>query len=188
VAVTSSLRSALLLLLCALPLGGAAQSFDREHTRFGFELRTRWGNAIEGRFPQYEGEVTTLPDGRHQVRIRLATAALEVEGPERYTRFARGERFFDAPRHPWVEFLSDPYPAALLQSGGRLRGTLSMHGISRYENFVLMPQACARPARACDVVARGSVSRADYGLDGWRFVLVDRVQFTLRVRLQDAPP
>jgi len=175
------------LLLCALPLGSAAQPFDAEHSRFGFELRTRWGQRVEGDFPRYEGEVTELPDGRHQVRIRLATAEVEVEGPPRYTRFARGERFFDAPRHPWVEFQSDPYSPALLQGGGRLRGTLSMHGVSRIETFVLAPSTCARPARDCDVLAYGSVSRTDYGLDGWRFVILDRVQFNLRVRLhQDA--
>lgn len=187
--MTSNLRNALLLLLlCALPLGGAAQSFDREHTRFGFELRTRWGQQIDGRFPVYEGEVTTLPDGRRQVRIRLATAAIEVDGPERYAQFARGERFFDAPRYPWVDFLSDPYSPVLVQTGGRLRGVLTMHGVSRYESFELAPQSCERPSRACDVVAHGNVSRSDYGLDGWRFVLVDRVQFNLRVRLQEAAP
>jgi len=183
VAVTSNLRIACLWLLCALPFASAAQSFDPEHSRFGFELRTRWGQRIVGTFPRYEGEVAQLPDGRRQVRIRLATDAVEIAGPRRYALLARGERFFDAARYPWIEFLSEPYPAQLSQAGGRLRGTLTMHGISRSEVFQLAPSACARPALDCDVVAHGSVRRDDYELDSWRFAMADRVEFTLRVRL-----
>ena len=40
----------------------------------------------------------------------------------------------------------------------------------------------------CDVVASGSISRDDYGLDGWQFALMDRVRFNLRVRLLEAAP
>jgi hypothetical protein len=35
------------------------------------------------------------------------------------------------------------------------------------------------------VIAQGSVSRADYGLESWRWALVDEVRFRLRVRLQE---
>ncbi|RPE80060.1 YceI family protein [Vulcaniibacterium tengchongense] len=187
-----------LLLCAALALPGLAsadsaqpapvQGFDPAHTRFGFELRTRWGQKVAGDFPRYEGEVETLPDGRRTVRIRLATGAVRVGDSERHTRLARGPRFFDAERYPLIEFVSEPHPYALVQDGGRLRGKLTMHGVSRIETFVIDPAGCARPGRDCDVVARGSVSRADYGLDGWQFALLDRVRFTLRVRLRPEPP
>ena len=29
-------------------------TFDPHHTRFGFELRTRWGQRVSGQFPQYD--------------------------------------------------------------------------------------------------------------------------------------
>ncbi len=97
------------MLLCvtfgsALPAFVSAQALDPTHSRFGFELRTRWGQVIVGNFPRFEGEVVDLADGRRQVRIRVATASVEVNGSERYTRFARGGRFLDAAQHPWVEF------------------------------------------------------------------------------------
>lgn len=166
----------------------AYRAFDPAHTRFAFELRTRWGQRISGQFPAYDGELVSLPDGRYQVHIRLRTDAVEVAGSERYTALARGPGFFDAQRHPWIEFLSEPHYLELAQSGGRLRGRLSMHGASRIETFALLPSACARPGRDCDVVAQGRVSRDDYGLDGWKLLLGDTVRFTMRVRLQDDTP
>lgn len=183
------LHAICLALLCALPWAAGAQqllgTFDPAHTQFGFELRTRWGQKVSGTFPRYEGEVVVLPDGRHQVRIRLATASVEVAGSERYTKIARGEGFFDAGRHPLIEFVSEPHPPALAHDGGKLRGRLSMHGVGRIETFVLLPSTCARPGEDCDVVAAGSVSRDAFGLDGWKLALADRVRFSMRVRLQD---
>ena len=171
------------------PLAAGMQAgFDPDHTRFGFELRTRWGQRVAGTFPSYDGELVVLPDGRHQVRIRLATAAVEVAGSRRYTELARGPRFFDASHHPLVEFVSDPHPPALVQTGGPLRGQLTMRGVSRGESFVLAPSTCARPGRDCDAVASGSVDRGDYALDGWRLALGDTVSFQLRLRLREPVP
>lgn len=47
--------------------------FDTTHSRFGFEIRTRFGQRIEGQFPRFDGWITVLPDGRHQVRLRMFT-------------------------------------------------------------------------------------------------------------------
>jgi polyisoprenoid-binding protein YceI len=162
--------------------------FDTTHTRFGFELRTRWGQRVQGWFPQHDGALMKLPDGRNQVRIQLATAAVEVEGSERWAAIARGPRFFDAERYPQIEFVSEPHPPSLGHDGGRLRGKLTMHGVSRIETFVVAPATCARPGVDCDVVASGSVDRGRYGLDGWKLAMTDTVRFNMRVRLQTQPP
>lgn len=186
---TAWLGIALGALFTAIPaLPAVAQALDPERSRIEFDLRTRLGQIITGYFPRYEGEVVQLPDGRHEVRIRLATASVEVTGSRRYTRFARGERFLDAEHHPWVEFRSDPYVGELVRSGGPLYGTLSMHGVSRREAFVLAPSDCARPARDCEVVAQGRVLRTDYGMESWRWALTDDVNFRLRVRLREPSP
>lgn len=178
-----------LALLTGLPAPAAAQqvlgTFDPDHTRFGFELRTRWGQRVVGTFPEYDGELLVLPDGRHQVRIRLATAGVEVAGSRRYTDMARGEGFFDAQQYPLIEFVSDPHHPELAHDGGKLRGRLSMHGTDRIETFALAPSGCSRPGFGCDVRANGSVSRDTYGLDGWKLVLGDRVRFDMQVRLSE---
>lgn len=160
-------------------------ALDQERSAFSFALRTRWGVSINGRFAQFEGGVETLPDGRHRVRVRLAAGAVEVAGPSRYTQLARGPELFDAARYPWIEFVSTPYDHRLPIEGGELVGQLSMHGISREERFVVEPSRCVHPGVDCDVHAQGSVSRDAYGLDGWRWMLGDRVQFLMRVRLDE---
>lgn len=169
-------------------VGAGAAGFDPRHTRFGFELRTRWGQRVLGEFPAYDGAVLSLPDGRSQAYIRLATGAVEVADSPRYTELARGEDFFDAARFPQIEFVSEPHQVALGHDGGKLRGRLTMHGVSRMETFVVAPATCSRPGQDCDAVATGSVNRSHYALDGWRMVLSDKVRFTMRIRLQDAMP
>jgi polyisoprenoid-binding protein YceI len=179
-------RLLLALVIICLALAAPAvmgQAFDSAHTRVGFELSTRWGQRLVGRFPRYEGEVRTLPDGRQQVTVRLATADVEIVGYPRYTEFSRGPRFFDAKRHPWVSFTSDPYPPSLLSQGGALTGVLRIHGVSQHETFTVEPAACAWPAVGCDLVARGSVRRDDYGMDDWKWAVRPRVRFELRLRL-----
>ena len=163
----------------------AHQALDQTRSAFSFALRTRWGISIEGRFAQFTGGVDTLPDGRRRVRVRLAANAVEVDGPSRYTQIARGPELFDAAQHPWIEFVSVPYEPSLGTQGGTLVGQLSMHGVTREQRFELTPSRCVRPGVDCEVLAQGSVSRAEYGLDSWRWLLGDRVQFLIRVRLDE---
>lgn len=163
------------------------QAFDPAHTRIGFELRTRWGQRLDGRFPSYEGQVRRHADGLQQVTVRLSTADVEIVGYPRYTAFSRGPSFFDAQRYPTASFTSEPYPESLLVAGGRLGGTLRLHGVSQRESFTVEPSTCARPAIDCDLVARGSVRREDYGMDDWAMAVQGRVQFALRLRLKAAP-
>ncbi|WP_249041053.1 YceI family protein [Marilutibacter maris] len=175
------------LLLLGSPLPASAQqkigAFDPEHTRFGVELRTRWGQRVVGRFPRYQGELVAVDEDRRQVRVRLATAAVRIGDSERYTAMARGKAFFDAEHYPEVEFVSDPVSEEDVRRGGTLRGRLTIRGVTRYETFQLQPATCARPGRDCDVIASGRIDRYDYGLDAWKLALDNHVRFIMQVRL-----
>lgn len=173
-------------LLCSLPVwAGAESNFDPAHTRLGFELRTRWGQRLEGVFPQYEGEVRQLPDGQHQVHLRMYTRYVEIVGYPRYTEWARSAKFFEADRYPVVTFVSKPYPPRLLHDGGLLAGDLSIRGISRPRALTVEPSTCERAGVDCDVVATGTVRRSDYDMDDWKLAVNDRVVFILRARVRD---
>lgn len=175
-----------LSLLWVVPAHAAGDGvLDPAHTRLGFELRTRWGQRLEGNFPRYEGHVRVLPDGQHQVQLRMYTRDVEIVGFPRYTEWARGSHFFEADRYPVVSFISRPYSPQLLQTGGELAGDLSIRGISRPGSLTVEPSTCARPARDCDVVANGAVRRSDYDMDDWKLAINDRVVFHLRARVQD---
>lgn len=187
-----SARIALVLLLGLLAPTGAARpapaidvgalALDTVAT---FQVRTRWGQRVSGAFPDTHAVVEVLPDGRHRVRVDIATGAAEVAGSSRYTRLARGPRFFDAERHPRATFVSAPFEPALLDRGGVLPGTLTLRGVSREATFEIEPAGCDAPGRACDVVAHGTVERDDYGLDGLPMLLGNRVHFSLRARHAD---
>lgn len=167
------------------PADAHAQAIDPQRSRIEFDLRTRWGPSLKGHFPRYEGRVETLPDGRQRVHVRLAAAAVEVDGPARYTALVRGTQLFDAGQHPWIEFVSEPFAPELARRGGPLPGRLRMRGVARAERFELAAAPCERPGRDCDVLARGRVSRDDYGIDGWRWAVSDRVRLRLHVRYAD---
>lgn len=167
----------------ALPRGEASgRVLDTARSEIGFALRTRWGQALRGRFPQWSGVIETLPGGAHQVRLSLATDAVEIDGSHTYTRLARGPGLFDAEHHPEVVFVSDPYGPALLREGGDLGGVLSIRGVSRQERFRIEPAGCERPAIECDVVGQGDIRRSRYAMEGYGYAVADRVRFTLRIR------
>ena len=170
--------------VAAAMLSAWAAEIDPVASRIGFTLKTRWGQTLQGRFPDAQGDVAERDDGRHQVRLRLSSGTVEILGHPSYTRVTRGSGFFDAADYPHVDFLSDPYPPDLLRHGGEMPGVLTIHGVSRREAFTIQPAHCERPARDCDVVASGSIRRTDYGINRWNFALSDNVHFSLRVRVR----
>lgn len=172
-----------LLSLCGSAAAQARMALDPVHTRLGFELTTRWGQILEGVFPRFDGEVAVLPDGRHQVTLRMYTREVEIIGRPRYTTWARSGMFFESEKYPVVMFVSRPYDPATLAQGGALAGDLTIRGVTRPETLDVAPAVCAQAAADCDVVATGAVRRSDYDMDNWRLAVNDRVVFVLRARL-----
>lgn len=173
------------LFVLALAAQARAAAIDDAASEIGFTLKTRWGQPLEGRFPVYRGEISTLDDGRRRVRLVLSAADIEIVGHKSYTRLTRGKGFFDAERFPEVSFLSDPYAPGLPVTGGPLGGVLTIRGVQHREEFELAPATCADPGLGCDVVASGTVQRSHYGVDRWSFALSDSVRFSLRIRTRD---
>jgi len=160
---------------------------DPQRSRIGFEVRTRFGQRIEGLFPHFEGRVEVLSDGRHQVHLKMFTRSVEIPGKDRYTGWMRGPDFFDAGRYPSVEFDSLPYWPDTVGNGGDIQGRLTLRGVSHPETLRVEKAECSRPGYDCDVVSRGTVQRGRYGMDSWQLALSDRVTFVLRARLSEAP-
>lgn len=176
----------LMALAMLLPAGGTearGQALDPARSHVGFEIQTRWGQRLRGEFARHGGSVQQRPDGTRQVRLLIEAASVRIRGHANYTRFARGEGFFDAARHPHIEFVSHPYAPELLREGGPMAGRLRLRGVERETVFRIDPATCDRPAVGCDVVASGSVDRTGFGMDRWRLAIRDEVRFELRVRL-----
>jgi len=162
-------------------------ALDVDRSRAAFHVRTRWGQRIAGHLPAVGGERRVLADGRHQVRIVLDAAGVELGGSARMDTIARGERFFNADAHPRIVFLSDPYHASVVEQGGPVHGWLELRGLRRPETFTLEPAACADAGTGCPVIAHGSIDRSAYGMEAMRLALTGSVHFDLRVWLEPAP-
>lgn len=171
------------LVLAAAPV--RATGIDTAASQVGFQLTTRWGEVIDGRFPVFDGQVSRLPDGRQQVRLSLSAADVEILDSTRRTQMTRGAGFFDARRYPWITFLSDPFDPELLARGGQLPGLLNIRDVQRREAFTVAASACARPARDCPVRAAGVVDRSLYGINRWPVVVARKVRFELRILVED---
>lgn len=165
--------------------GARAAEIDAAASQVGFQLVTRWGEVVDGRFPVFEGRLSRLPDGREQVRLVLSTADVEILGSARHTHLTRGKGFFEAERYPWVVFESDPFEPGLLARGGELPGMLVIRGVSRHESFTVAPSTCSRPALDCAVSAKGVINRSLYGMSRWAMVVGRNVYFQLRIRVGD---
>ncbi|MFT4249141.1 MAG: YceI family protein, partial [Pseudomonas sp.] len=177
------------LVLCWVPEALAQQKLplDPARSQFGFEIRTRFGQKISGVFPRFDGDILVLPDGRHQVRLRIYTDQVEIPGKPRYTAWMRGEDFFDVARYALVEFDSLPYVPPDYGQPRDIVGNLTMRGVTHLETLTVLPSECTRAGYDCDVISRGTVLRGRYGMDKWQVALGDRVTFVLRARFLEAP-
>lgn len=184
--MSRALSPAWLIALAGLLAAGpvAAADIDAAASRIGFQLVTRWGQEVDGRFPVFDGRLNRLPDGRRQVQLSLSTADVEITDNVRQTSLARGRGFFDAEKYPWVTFVSDPFDEQLLVDGGPLPGVLHIRNVQRRENFTVAPSACARPALDCGVSAQGVVDRGRYGMNRWAFAVGGKVRFQLHIRVE----
>jgi polyisoprenoid-binding protein YceI len=182
--------------LCVLLLLSAASAtwaetllIDTAQSSAGFDLRALWIKRINGSFTRVEGVIERQPAvGRFDVDVRIAADSVRME-KEDYARWARSEDFFDASRHPWIQFRAEAVPERLLREGGEIRGQLTLRGTTRPVGFQVMPATCARPGPECAVVASGDVQRSEFGMDARRVVLGDKVrlEFTIRTHAQRAP-
>ena len=134
---------------------------------------------------QIHGNVLQTTSRALKEQVRVDAEGLELDGPDWMLRSTRSRSFLDVENHPEIRFRSAPFTRELLATGGALRGRLDLRGESRGVAFTLLPAACDRPGRDCDIVVRGTVSRRAFGMTSQRVWVKDEVGFDFRVRLRD---
>src|SRR5690606_11035835 len=60
------------------PAAQAVHEIDTARSRIGFTLKTRWGQELEGRFPQWRGVIEQVTPQRRRVRLQLPTGEVEI--------------------------------------------------------------------------------------------------------------
>lgn len=121
----------LLALLLLLPLAAQTPTFrvDQTHTVIGFKASTLLFD-VPGRFTRYKADIQGDPATLAGARVRLDIEAASVDTANgRRDDHLRSPDFFDAARHPALTFVS----REVRRAGDKVlvRGTLTMHGVSR---------------------------------------------------------
>jgi len=191
-------KATLLLALLAVAAGAwreaAAQEraidmvrLDTQRSSGGFRVRVVWLLAISGEFGRIDGEVRR-DRFRDTLRVdaHIDAASLRMSSP-RQEALARSSEFFDVAQYPQIDFASAPFARQRLYSGGELPGRLTVRGISQPVRFNLLPADCARPARDCPLRVNGAIRRSQFGMDGHRATLADKVELDFRIYVQDEP-
>lgn len=155
----------------------------RSTAHFAVHMRTRMRN--EGRFPGVTGTLAGSPDQGWRVNVRVDGRSLRFEGPRWMERVTRSDSFLAVDRHPAIGFDSALFTDRALREGGPLGGDLTLRGVVRPVSFQLLPSTCAQPGRGCDIQVQGTISRHAFGMNAYRALVKDDVDFRISVRLLD---
>lgn len=187
--LTTALLAAVLV-AAAAPAVAAADDvsdtvkLDGARSRVGFSVKLLWLVNVSGRFGEVHGKVR-VDRFRSQVSVdaRLDVDAIRMNS-KNYEEWVKSPEFFDAARHPRIEFVSDAIPQERLRKGGELPGHLSVRGIRKPVRFELLPSACDRPAYDCPIEVEGTIRRSDFDMRSRRGTLSDKVELEFSVYAQ----
>jgi polyisoprenoid-binding protein YceI len=166
----------------------AASAIDAGQSSARFIVHLRISMRAEGELTQVSGELRGTPSNGWQVLVDVDGHSLRFDGPHWMERITRSEAFLAVDRFPGIRFNSEQFSDTALHAGGPLHGELTLRGLTRPVSFQLLPSICVRPGRDCDIQVQGTISRHAFGMNAYRALVKDEVDFNIRVRLQAQIP
>ncbi len=162
---------------------------DTGRSRAGFQIRAMWMFNVGGQFGTVSGNVhIDAFRNTASVDARIDANAVSMRNAE-YAAWVKSAEFFDVQHYPQIHFVSDPIPLPRLRSGGELRGTLELRGVTRPVIFQLKRNECqGRLAHDCPVRAEGTVLRSAFGMTSRRVTLSDKVDLDFTIFINEAEP
>lgn len=163
-------------------------ALDPARSSAEFEIRAMWMFDVAGRFGAVTGEVDTdLAARTARVRARIDVRGVAMRR-DSYEEWVKSDEFFDAQRHPFIDFQSEPFPLATLDLGGDIVGSLTLRGVTRPARLRLRPSQCpGDTALRCPVVADGVLQRSEFGMRTRRTTLADKVRLHFSVLAAPQP-
>ncbi len=162
---------------------------DTGRSRAGFQIRAMWMFNVGGQFGAVSGNVH-IDAFRNTAKVdaHIDANAVSMRNAE-YAAWVKSGEFFDVQHYPQIHFVSDPTPLPRLRTGGELRGTLELRGVTQPVVFQLKPNECqGRLAHDCPVRAEGTVLRSVFGMTSRRVTLSDKVDLDFTIFVNDAEP
>ncbi len=149
----------------------ARQRFDVDamHSTIAFAATIIGAVKVRGRFTSYEGSIVcdTLHPERSSVSVVINATSLTTDMTFRDDHL-RSPDFFDTKTYPTIEFTSDRVTP--IRGGARVRGSLTMHGVTRHIAFparmLLSPRTTGGGNLSTAFSAELRLSRRDFGIAG----------------------
>jgi polyisoprenoid-binding protein YceI len=158
-------------------------AIDSTKSSASFVVHMRINLNAGGRMTKVSGELSGTPASGWQVLVHVDGQSLKFDGPRWMERITRSDAFLAVDRYPDIQFNSEKFSDAALKAGGSLRGELTLRGKTLPVSFQLQPSTCAQPGRDCDIRVQGSISRHAFGMNAYRALVKDGVDFSIGVRL-----
>lgn len=169
----------------------ARWTIDGARSQAQFRIRLLGVVPMSGEFQHLRGTIAFDADGGDaRVNARLSSADIRMVNPA-HAAWARSAEFFDADRHPVIQFRSRPIPQRVLREGGAIDGALTLRGVTRDVRLKVERGGCdPAQARECEIAVYGQVRRTDFGMAARRATVGDWVSLRLRIVAvaADAPP
>lgn len=160
----------------SLQIDGSASS-----ARFFVNMRIRM--KAEGVLSHVSGKLRGSVAQGWQVSVKVDGRSLRFDGARWMDRITRSDSFLAVERFPAIRFESGQFTDQVLREGGEVHGQLTLRGLTHAVSFRLLPSACARIGRDCDIQVQGTVSRHAFGMNAHRGLVRDEVDLHMRVRL-----
>lgn len=156
---------------------------DASSASVAFEIAALWILRRHGRFEQIDGSLDIASDGvSARIAVRIGVDSVRMADPD-HVELLLSPAFFDAERHPWIEFQSDAF-ALSGTTPAALPGTLTVRGVSRRVRFDVRLGSCrAGLPEACTVVVDGVLERSRFGMTEYSRTLADKVHLTITAAL-----
>jgi polyisoprenoid-binding protein YceI len=142
----------------------------------------------------------TFSDVRGTLTVGVKSAKVSAVIGVRSAKMARkadvklllSEAYFNAKSFPEIRFESEQFSPNLLKVGGMIRGAITVRGITRQQSFVISTDpACTKEAKfvldvlprqinlRCPFHAKGSLQRAEFGMNARKAFVSDKVELDL---------
>jgi len=105
-------------------------AIDAQHSTVAFRVRHLF-TKVNGQFRTFEGTIDFDPKnpGASKMSATIQAASIDTNVEAR-DKDLRSQRFFDVDKHPTLTFVASAV-TDITGNKGRIRGTLTMHGVSK---------------------------------------------------------
>lgn len=164
---------------------------DFVHSNLGFSVRHLMITRVHGAFSKWAGTIALdhADPSRSRVTIEIDASSVDTKNPQRDAHL-RSADFFEVDTFPLIRFESTQFQKE--NTGLRLFGTLTLHGVSQPVSFVVEVGGHASDSQGRQRVgyrAQATISRRAFGLswnasyEAGNVVVGDEVELVLDLQL-----